>query len=269
MVAMRTSATNIVAALLCSILLFSCKAKKEAVSGVTMSRMSAREVLERSARNRHFGEMKAKVSISYETPTDRQGFSANVRMMQDSVIWVSIAPLLGIEVVRAVITPDSLKLVDRFNKRYYLGSFDRLNELLDVNLDFTMLQSLITGNNIDLYATDSYTLSDSQRGYLLEAGGTGRRKRERVPLRVEQQTHVEPQHFTVDRASLHDTGNGNRLEAVYQGPKALGAVFFPEKMNVVISGKQQAKADIQWSRLSLGIGQDYPFSIPPGYEQIR
>jgi len=266
---MRTTATGLIAALLCSMALFSCKARKEAMPTTAIPGLSAKEVLERSALNRHFGEMKAKVSISYETDAQRQGFSANVRMRQDSIIWVSIAPLLGIEVVRAVITPDSLKLVDRFNKRYYLGRFDRLNELLDLDLDFAMLQSLITGNNIDLYATDSYTLSDSQIGYLLEAGGTGRRRRERVPLRVEQQTHVEPQHFTVDRATLHDTGNGNRLDAVYQAPKALGAVFFPERMNVIISGKQKAKADIQWSKMGLGIGQDYPFSIPTGYEQIR
>jgi hypothetical protein len=233
------------------------------------SGLSAREVLERSALNRHFGEMKAKVSINYETVEQRQGFSANVRMRQDSIIWVSIAPLLGIEMVRAVITPDSLKLLDRFNKRYYLGRFDRLNELLDVDLDFAMLQSLITGNNIDLYASDSYTLGSTQQGYLLEAGGTGGRRRTKVPLRVEQQTHVEEQHFTIDRTTLHDTANGNRLEAVYQTPKALGAVFFPEKMNVTISGKQKAKADIQWSKMSLGTGQDYPFSIPPSYEPIR
>jgi len=266
---MRTTARGIVAALLCSTVLFSCKARKEAMPTASASGLSAREVLERSAQNRHFGEMKAKVSISYETDAQRQGFSANIRMRQDSIIWVSIAPLLGIEVVRAVITPDSLKLVDRFNKRYYLGRFDRLNELLDVDLDFAMLQSLITGNNIDLYASDSYTLGSTQRGYLLEAGGTGGRRRAKVPLRVEQQTHVEPQHFTVDRATLHDTGTGNRLEAVYQAPKALGAIFFPERMNVIISGKQKAKADIQWSKMSLGTGQEYPFSIPTSYEQIR
>jgi hypothetical protein len=266
---MRTSATGFIAALLCSILVFSCKARKEAMPTSSVSGLSAREVLERSARNSHFGEMKAKVSINYETDDQRQGFNANVRMMQDSIIWVSIAPLLGIEMVRAVITPDSLKLIDRFNKRYYLGRFDRLNQLLDVALDFAMLQSLITGNNVNLYAPESYTLGSTQQGYLLEAGGKGGRRRAKMPLRVEQQTQLDPQHFTVDRAMLYDTANGNRLEAVYEAPKALGAVFFPERMNVIISGKQKAKADIQWSKMSLGTGQDYPFSIPPSYEQIR
>ncbi|RYG21494.1 MAG: DUF4292 domain-containing protein, partial [Chitinophagaceae bacterium] len=41
-----------------------------------------------------------------------------IRIEKDKKIWVSVTAIAGIEVARAVITPDSLLLRDNLNKTY-------------------------------------------------------------------------------------------------------------------------------------------------------
>lgn len=268
---MERTAMRLLLPLLCATLLFSCKAKKEVAAGSALAPLSAQEILERSARNRQFGELSAKVSISYRVGEQGQSFNARVRMKQDSIIWVSIAPLLGIEMVRAVITPDSLKLLDRFGKRYYLGRFDRLNELLGVNLDFAMLQALITGNNIDLYAMERYEARPDAVMYMVEVPPPTRREQRRGGMMglIGQQTWVEPQHFTVARSFISDPVTESSLDATYRNPRPLDNIHFPERMAFRVEGKQQAQADMQWSRLTSEQDQEFPFSIPTGYDAIK
>lgn len=264
-------AANTLLLLLCATMLFSCKATKESASTGLLPDLSAEELLKRSGANREFGELSSKVNITYASATEKQTFSARVRMKQDSVIWVSIAPLLGIEMVRAKITPDSLMLVDRFNKRFYLGKFERLGQMFKMDLTFAMLQSLLTGNTIDLYRVEQYRAQPEQRQYLVEVGRPSKKelKQGAVAPKVEQQTWIEPQHYNVARSTLSDASSSYRVEANYAEFRGLGPVYFPERMAFRVSGPQQLLVDMHWVKPTHTIGQDFPFSVPEKYEPIQ
>ena len=47
--------------------------------------------------------------------------AGSMRIRSDSAIYISIAPILGIEIARAIITPDSVKLINRLESTYYSG----------------------------------------------------------------------------------------------------------------------------------------------------
>lgn len=93
----------------------------------------------------------AKLKIDFENDKQRQqNVSTNIRMQKDSVIWISVsAPIIG-EVARAVITPDSLKAYDKFNKKLYLRAMSDARDLLNIPFDFTTLQDMIIGNPVFL-----------------------------------------------------------------------------------------------------------------------
>jgi hypothetical protein len=262
---------KIVVPMLCVTMMFSCKATKESSSSSLLPDVSAEDVLKRSAANRHYGELSSKVNITYSTATEKQSFSARVRMKQDSVIWVSIAPLLGIEMVRAKITPDSLMLVDRFNKRFYLGKFERLSQMLKVELTFAMLQSLLTGTTIELYRPEQYRSQPDQRQYLIEVGRPDKKQMRQgaVAPAVKHQTWIDPQHYGVTRSDISDAATNYRMEAEYSDFLGLGPVHFPEKMAFRISTPQQLLVDMQWVKPICTSGQEFPFSVPEKYEPIQ
>ncbi len=62
----------------------------------------------------------AKLKVHYEGSDGKDyEFNAFIRLQKDKMIWISInATLLGIEAFRAVITPDSVKVLNKLDKIY-------------------------------------------------------------------------------------------------------------------------------------------------------
>src|SRR5690349_17419707 len=92
----------------------------------------------------------AKIDVDYNDGVTKTNVTAHLRMYKDSVIWVSITAILGFEGLRALITADSVKLLDKQNKVYTARSVSFLQEVSDLPLDLSSLQELIIGNTVFL-----------------------------------------------------------------------------------------------------------------------
>jgi hypothetical protein len=68
------------------------------------------------------------------------------RMKKDSVIWFNVSGSMGIQGLRAILTTDSVKILDRVTKEYSRFSYEELSEKLNFKVDFNLIQSLIVGN---------------------------------------------------------------------------------------------------------------------------
>jgi hypothetical protein len=87
-----------------------------------------------------------KAKMHFESNNQKQSFNANFRLEKGKAIWVSInAPIIG-EVARAYITPDSVKAIERINKRSYLYTYNDIQKIINLQVDFNTLQDLIIGN---------------------------------------------------------------------------------------------------------------------------
>ena len=89
----------------------------------------------------------------------REDSIAQIRMYKDSIIWVSITAILGIEGLRAYITTDSVKVLDKQNKIYIARSVAYLQDITALPLNLSSLQDLLIGNPVFL---DSNIISYSK-----------------------------------------------------------------------------------------------------------
>ncbi|GAA3923539.1 DUF4292 domain-containing protein [Hymenobacter algoricola] len=96
------------------------------------------------ANNVDFRYLKAKGKIKIDMPGVQQTANLNLRMRKDSVIWLSVS--LGIEVVRAYITRDSIQVLNYLQKEYYGGNYSYLSERLNVPVNFEQVQAALLGN---------------------------------------------------------------------------------------------------------------------------
>jgi hypothetical protein len=99
-----------------------------------------------------FKTFSAKIKLDIETNKGKKpDLIANVRMIKDSAIWISIsASFLNVEVFRVLITKDSVILVDKLEKEVHYRSIDYLQEITDIPFDYYTLQNLLVGNPIFL-----------------------------------------------------------------------------------------------------------------------
>lgn len=66
-----------------------------------------------------------------------------IRWRRDSAVQFSVMPLLGMEVCRIMLTPDSLYIVDRFHKRYVAESLNAVADIIPSGISFAAVQSLL------------------------------------------------------------------------------------------------------------------------------
>ena len=62
----------------------------------------------------------------------------------DSIIYLNVSAY-GIEVMRAVLTPDSVKYVNKLTYQYYCGTYAPLRLLLKRPVDFALVQDILQG----------------------------------------------------------------------------------------------------------------------------
>ncbi len=92
----------------------------------------------------NFKYLKLKSKIDFQSENLSQSFPANVHILKDSVIWISVS--VGIEAARCLITQDSIQFMDRINKKSYGLSIADLSKQFNFDFDFSLLQSLLVGN---------------------------------------------------------------------------------------------------------------------------
>jgi hypothetical protein len=111
----------------------------------------------------NFTTFSAKMDVDYRGADDKKyDVNAHLRMYKDSVIWISVTAILGIEGLRAIITKDSVKLLDKQNKIYTARSVAYLQEITALPLDLASLQDLLMGNPVFLDSTNIVSYSKSE-----------------------------------------------------------------------------------------------------------
>lgn len=261
--------------LMLSFALPACKVRK-AISGTEVTiaaelastRIDSAEVwMSKVATSTGFKTLSAKVNLTYTDQTREQSFAGRIRVIEDSAIWLSVAPLLGIEVVRALVTRDSVLVVDRLNKRYLRGPHHMVDSLLGVPFSFVGVQALLTG--AVPFAGQWMGNATSMRNDSVLQISTLRPLQLGPELAAHVGIDVNAKNNWLMHARINEISVARTLRASYSGHANWGEFVFPEVMIFEAVGERPIKLQIEWSKPEFGRPIEVPFNIPQGYEPMR
>jgi hypothetical protein len=206
-----------------------------------------------------FTTFSAKINVDYVGGDDKeQKVNAFIRMYKDSVIWVSInATFLGIEVMRAYITKDSIKMLDKANKLYTARSVAYLQEVTELPLDMQTLQELIIGNPIFL---DSNIVSYSSTPNSVSLFSIGDKFKNLITVNDGDKVIT---HCKLDDA---DAGRNRTCDLNYTDYNNNNGINFSTGRNVTIAEKSKLNIWLEFKQYNFNETLSFPFSIPKGYK---
>ena len=217
--------------------------------------------------------LSARFSATFSQNKKNTSFSGQIRIHRDSAIWISISPIMGIEMVRVMITNDSIKYVNRIDKSYFTNNFDYINSLINSTLDYDMLQSFLTGNDFSFYENSSFRAGIENQEYKLIT--TNRRKLKKyvrhneevsIPL---QNIWLNPETFKISRVLIRElTPNGRKLEGAYEYSMNEGQLM-PSTVHFALETIDNKNTiEVTYSKISLADDLSFPFSIPGKYKRV-
>jgi hypothetical protein len=216
--------------------------------------------------------MSARASVSTDIGGASTSFNINVRMKNDSIIWISISPLLGIEVARVVATRDSIKFLDRLNKQYSATDYRYINETLDLNVDYDIMQGVLTGNIFSYKKNKFNSVYIDDKFYILSTLSKKkiiRTLEEDDPSKpIIQDMWVDDTTYRITKLSIEDKRVSKKMTTDYSDFRGTDGGLFPYKSSTKISASKNINIDLEFTKLSLNRELSYPFSVPDTYEQI-
>ena len=214
-----------------------------------------------------FQTFSATMHVHYEG-SDGQDNEVNavVRIKKDSIIWIEIYAKVGpmtIKAFQALITPDSVKILDRVKKVVRLRSVSYLQEQMHLPVDFRTVQDILIGNPVFLDTANILYYRSETKGISLFSVG---------PIFTNFLT-LNPDN-TVGHSKLDDTDpmRARTCDMTYGDYDYGGQGQAPAPFSTYrkISVAEKGKVDIE-----IGINKhykfnealNYPFSIPRNYKR--
>ena len=73
--------------------------------------------------------------------------SGQLRMRNDSIVWLRVPATMGVEVLRAKVSNDSVWILNRMEKTYLAEPLDSLGAKVGMPLSLPLVQTLLLDNN--------------------------------------------------------------------------------------------------------------------------
>ena len=237
-----------------TLFLYACGSKKDVVT-YSLEHRSSKSIVKKVNQNYlAYNWFTAKLSGKIEIDGAETPVSANLRIRKDSVIWLSVSALLGIEVARLQITPDSLKLMNRINKTYWKGDFEDVESAYGIPAKYEQLEGVLVGQ-ISLENQKMRAIV-SENKYLL----FNKSKKE-----TPQSKAWIDNRFLIHTFLLEDELEQS-LTIRYLEHEKHAQRWVPLKINLLLANiDQQTEANFTYSKVNINTPKKVNFNIPDSY----
>ena len=243
----------------------SCSTGKD-ISRFNIKSMSTNNLIREIEDNQfEFDNLEAKIGVNLKG-NNSMGLKGQIRMHNDSVIWISLSLKVGIEIGRIMITPDSVKYINRSTKTYLAESIDYFNEYLPIVPSIQFLQDMLLGNDTQIKRREKYKSYIDDKRYKLEAKNDF----------IDKNIWILPESFKIGEFNIKDNrANSGELTLKYENFQNVDGRLLPTKIVFDVDnnlGKHDDKSiihiEINYSDIKKNEKLEFPFNISPKFEQI-
>lgn len=222
-----------------------------------------------------FDYLSAKFSLTYNQDKNTTNLKGQLRIQNDSLIWLSFTPALGIEAARVLLSNDSIKFINRLNKTYFSGKYHLVDSVLHTTIDYSLLQSMIVGNDLTQYDVKKFRASIDNDLYRLTI--RERRKIKRFMRKGEidsrvlvQQIWLYPENYRIARIDIKEEGeeDNNKLRVYYNDYVDIDGHLFPSSILIEIVTGKSMFIEVNFNKVQINSPLSFPFNIPSKYENI-
>ncbi|OBW41575.1 hypothetical protein AB670_02060 [Chryseobacterium sp. MOF25P] len=192
---------------------------------------------------------------------------ATIYIESDKKIWSNISFLI-IPAARAIITPEGIKAMDKYNKNYIDSDFDYLNNLLNVNfINYTTLEKLLMGRTFMQITNSNSKIVKNSQGYQL----TSITNQKIVSNEITREYKVEMQYtedFNLNWVKLQDVKSNDAIEIVYENWETFpNEVKLPKNVKIIIKGSKTSQILMENTKFDFS-RMETPYSVPANYKKI-
>ncbi len=208
-----------------------------------------------------FDYLTIKSKIQFKEPHKTTKATALIRMKKDSVIWFNLSGALGVQGVRGIITKDSVKIINRVEKKYYQYDFNAVSNEFKFPIDFNLIQSMIVGD-MPKPIGDNNSIKKSNGQYIIKQNIEN----------IKIANYVNQTSMKLEEVSVTEKETDNSLKLLYKDFKDVNGQGLPFSIFISLIhhnefGEIETQLNIDHIKAEASEKPlRFPFSIPKKYE---
>lgn len=267
----------------------SCHTVKQVIEKKLIPPITENKLLKNVDENQlEFNTLYAKrVDISLSGEKESGSFKASLKIERDSFIQVSVTAPFGIEVVRILLTRDSIKFADVLHKKYFLADYNYFYDKFDARVSFDCIQKILTNtffsfeNCAEGGKNKKYKLDRTDKGYELssvEEKALGRKikklykkkRKNKDYILILQKVLIDPEYYRPLLMSAEDIEENMGVRVNYGEFKDFAGKYFPAKIIFeLFSDHNKTSLELQFVKLEFEVPVESNFRISAKYKLIK
>ena len=271
---------------------FSCKTPGTAVRTQLRPMSAARLIRNIESHAFDYQEMAIRrINVQFENGSQKTSFRASLRAVNNEKIMVTLSKL-NIPLGRVLLTSDSVRFVNYMERNYFIGDYDFLSDMLNMDISFETINAIISNNvfsfreeknesdlrDYNTYIDEGmYVLQSFSERKLDKINRKGKeRKIDRYLKKTDEEAfliqtlYVDPEYFRVRRIILDDPLEERQLRIDFDKFTEFDNQLYPGDINLRFkSPDEDIRLNIELSRFSMENDQDFELSIPERYTPLK
>jgi len=204
----------------------------------------------------NFNTFSGKAKTKLEFNNNNNDVTLNIRIAHGQKIWVSITAIAGIEVARALITPDSILVVNKFQGVYLRKPFSYVYTYAGKQVSFGTLESLLVGNAIPGVLDNMDGTFSNDSGWTTLSGDL-----QELVYKLFLRSDMKVTETDLTNATANQSLKVNNTEYMQVGNYTLPSQI---SINSSVKGKNVA-INMHYNKIELNNPLEFPFNIPSKY----
>ncbi|MEN9742513.1 MAG: hypothetical protein RLZZ65_318 [Bacteroidota bacterium] len=211
----------------------------------------------------------SKLNVTYQEGEKEISLKTSVKIVSDSAVN-AIITYAKIPVVTAMVTKDSVSVVNKRDRCYSVASLDFLKETFGVDFSYENLEEIIYGKPLDYRADQKYFVDNDPFHYSVSTHKKRDRKRpdrkQRDDLMIQYQLSDDALHLKQTRIlSIEDS---TEIVVAYQERQILNGFDLPVQVKIDIkTPKKTMVLLLFYDRVEVNEPQELIIIIPESYEK--
>ncbi len=209
--------------------------------------------------------------VKYTDNKQDVGLDANILIRTDSAIWVSVSAALNIEVARILLTPDSVRMINKLQNTWSSFSYSALKSILGMEVNFAHIQAFFY-NNMFIYPDNKIT-TENLAGYKIVES----------PIEIEiskgdslvndagliSSYKIQNKLFKPIFMQIKDVVRKREFTVNYGKSRKFSKLVYPSEFNInTLSEKNKVNINLQFSKVQINKPKRISFNINSKYKKV-
>jgi len=215
-----------------------------------------------------YKNLNIKFNISYKKKETVTSLKGNIKILKDSIIWVSLSPGLGIEAARFMCTKDSVYFMDKMGGSVTKGKYAYIKKLYKIDVDFNSLQAILT-NNFFIYPAASNEKNEFLNNFKISKDSLELGVYRKNDELVENLINIERAKFRINSYLINDVPHRRSLVVKYSRKAGDEPKTLPGFINIKSQNEDKLMVmDIEYTKVTVNGDLTFSFNVPSSYKVI-